>query len=143
MPGVVSSSQGHRPVTLMPGALILSYGTFTSPHSRAIVGRPETTRNHAFRPPARAPTYVRTSRAPGAARGDGDTMGRDTEDAASRLHLLATHYREHPQTGPSERRSPSVTPGAPLNLGIVDYMSRCVDEVVQHARDEAAGDIGP
>jgi hypothetical protein len=70
-------------------------------------------------------------------------MGRDTEDAASRLHLLATHYREHPQTGPSERCSPSVTPGAPLNLGIVDYMSRCVDEVVQHARDEAAGDIGP
>jgi hypothetical protein len=70
-------------------------------------------------------------------------MGRDTEDAASRLHLIDTHYREHPQTGPSERRAPSVTPGAPLNIGIVDYMARCVDEVVQHARADAGDSLGP
>jgi hypothetical protein len=70
-------------------------------------------------------------------------MGRDTEDAASRLHLIDTHYREHPRTGPSVRRAPSVSPGAPLNLNIVDHMANCVDEVVQFVRAEAAGDIRP
>lgn len=82
-------------------------------------------------------------RAPGAALGDGDTMGRDTDDASSSLHLLATYYREHPQTGPSERRAPSVSPGAPLNLGILDHIDRCVDEVVEHARYDAGDSLGP
>ncbi|WP_329376200.1 hypothetical protein [Streptomyces sp. NBC_01483] len=70
-------------------------------------------------------------------------MGSDTEDAASSLHLLATHYREHPQTGPSERRAPSVNPGAPLNLGILDRLEQCVDEVVEHARADAGDSLGP
>lgn len=69
-------------------------------------------------------------------------MGRDTDDAASRLHLLDTYYREHPNTGPSGRRSPSTTPGAPLNLGILDHLDACRDEVVQHARTDA-GDLPP
>ena len=71
-------------------------------------------------------------------------MGRDdTEEASTSLHLLATHYREHPNNGPSERRSPSVSPGTPLNLGIVDHIDRCIDEVVQHARTEAPKPAGP
>ncbi|MEU7338635.1 hypothetical protein [Streptomyces sp. NPDC007074] len=71
-------------------------------------------------------------------------MGRETDDdAASRLHLLDTYYRQHPSTGPTERRSPSVSTAAPLNLDMVDYIDRCVDEVVQHTRAEAPKPTGP
>ncbi|MFD1278053.1 hypothetical protein ACFQ51_56895 [Streptomyces kaempferi] len=73
-------------------------------------------------------------------------MGRETDErdaAASQLHLLDQLYRTHPSTGPAVRRSPSVNTSAPLNIGIVDYIDRCVDEVVQHARAEAPGPTGP
>jgi len=63
-------------------------------------------------------------------------MGRDSDDAAASLHLLDTHYRTHPANGPAERRTPSVSPGAPLNLDILDHLDRCRAEVVQHARAE-------
>ena len=70
-------------------------------------------------------------------------MGRDSDDAAASLHLLDTHYREHPTSGPSERRTPSVSPSAPLNLGILDHLDRCISEVVDHARADAGDSLGP
>lgn len=80
-------------------------------------------------------------------KGIGDAMGRtandDSEEAASHLRLLDTHFHEHPQHGPAERRTTSATPGTPLNLGIVDYIDRCVAEVVDHARTEAPAPVGP
>ncbi|GAA3154713.1 hypothetical protein ACFQ0X_44035 [Streptomyces rectiviolaceus] len=67
-------------------------------------------------------------------------MGRD-ETATARLRELNAHFREHPRTGPAERHAPTVTSSAPLNIGILDHMKACVDEVVQHARatDPATG----
>ncbi|MFD9443459.1 hypothetical protein [Streptomyces sp. NPDC060001] len=73
-------------------------------------------------------------------------MGRtddDTAEASAGLHLLDTHYREHPQTGPTGRRATNATPGTPLNIGIVDHITRCVAEVVDHARTEAPKPTGP
>jgi hypothetical protein len=70
-------------------------------------------------------------------------MGRDTTEAATGLHLLDTHYRVHPSTGPSGRRSASPAPGAPLNLAVVDHIDRCVAEVVDHARADAGDTLAP
>lgn len=64
-------------------------------------------------------------------------MGRDADDAANSLYLLDTHYRRHPDHGPGERRAASVTPGTPLNIGIVDHIDACIAEVVEHTRAEA------
>jgi hypothetical protein len=63
-------------------------------------------------------------------------MGRDTvADAAAALRLLNSEdLRHHPAHGPTERRTPSTTPAAPLNLGMVDYIAQARDEVVAHAR---------
>lgn len=58
----------------------------------------------------------------------------DTDDAAFRLHLLDTEFREHPNHGPSERRAPQMSASAPLNLDMLDHLDRCRDEVIQHAR---------
>lgn len=67
-------------------------------------------------------------------------MGRDTAaDAASALRLLNSEdLRQHPARGPSERRNHSATPGAPLNLDLVDYLTRTVDEVVAHTQTVTA-----
>lgn len=59
-------------------------------------------------------------------------MGRD-DNATARLRELETHFREHPRTGPAERRAPSTSPGTPLNLGVIDHMRACADEVTQLA----------
>lgn len=128
----------------MPGAMILPYTAFNTGHPHANMGRPETTRNYAFRPPARARAPSFKPRAPGGRhRERGHPMGRDSDDAAASLHLLDTHYREHPNRGPAERRSTSPTPGTPLNLGVVDYIDRCVGEVIDHARTQAGHPLPP
>lgn len=61
-------------------------------------------------------------------------MGRDAAADASRsLRLLnSDDLRQHPVTGPVERRNASATPGTPLNLGIIDYLAKTVQEVVDH-----------
>lgn len=63
-------------------------------------------------------------------------MGQDTAAAAaSALHLLSSpELRQHPQRGPQERRAPSSTPAAPLNLDLLDYLESHKHEVIGHAR---------
>ena len=63
-------------------------------------------------------------------------MGQDAADHAGQaLRLLnSPDLRHHPRSGPTERRGTAATPGAPLNIGIVDYIDRAVDEVVAHAQ---------
>ena len=58
----------------------------------------------------------------------------DTGDAAAahRLALLAEHFREHPVTGPSVRAAPQASPGAPVNLAIVDHISASVRELADY-----------
>ncbi|GHC37051.1 MULTISPECIES: hypothetical protein [Streptomyces rochei group] len=70
-------------------------------------------------------------------------MGKDSVTAAARaLRLLdSPDLRHHPATGPTERRSPSTTPGAPLNLGLVDYLDKTAGEVIALTR-EIAPDAG-
>lgn len=63
--------------------------------------------------------------------------------AAASLNLLDLHFRHHPVTGPTERRSPSVSTAAPLNLDILDHIDRCVAEVVHHTRAETSQPAGP
>lgn len=69
-----------------------------------------------------------------------DTTG---DDAAARLALLARHFREHPVTGPSERRAPQATAGAPVNLSVVDHIDASVREVADYTRsvNTAAGPL--
>lgn len=71
-------------------------------------------------------------------------MGQDTTTAAAKaLRLLnSPALRHHPVTGPTERRAPSTTPGAPLNIPLVDYLAETVGEVVALTRD-IAPDAGP
>lgn len=71
-------------------------------------------------------------------------MGRDTAADATRALRLLNHpaMRHHPATGPTERRTPSTTPGTPLNLGHVDYLDQTVDEVENLTR-AIAPDAGP
>ena len=61
-------------------------------------------------------------------------MGRNAAaNAASALRLLNSEdLRQNPESGPQERRAPSSTPAAPLNIGMVDYFARTVREVVDH-----------
>jgi hypothetical protein len=61
-------------------------------------------------------------------------MGRHTAgDAASALRLLnSDDLRQNPETGPRERRATSSAPSTPLNIGVVDYLARAVDEIVDY-----------
>lgn len=61
-------------------------------------------------------------------------MGRDTAADASHALRLLNHpdLRQHPATGPTGRRTPSTTPGTPLNLGVLDHITKTVDEIVAH-----------
>jgi hypothetical protein len=63
-------------------------------------------------------------------------MGRNAAVQAARaLRLLnSDDLRHHPRTAPAERSTPSTTPGAPLNLGIVDYLTQTRTDVVDHVR---------
>ncbi|NUQ95828.1 MAG: hypothetical protein HOY79_04465 [Streptomyces sp.] len=63
-------------------------------------------------------------------------MGRDTAAAAARaLRLLnSPDLRHPPNTGPTARRSANATPGAPLNLALVDYLEATADQVISHTR---------
>ncbi|MGW2384356.1 hypothetical protein [Streptomyces sp. NPDC001658] len=63
-------------------------------------------------------------------------MGRDTAaDASRNLRLLdSAALRHHPDHGPTQRRAPSASPGAPLNLAIVDHLRQTVAEVADHIR---------
>ena len=54
------------------------------------------------------------------------------DDAAARLALLAEHFRQHPVTGPSVRAAPQASPGAPVNLAIVDHISATVKELADY-----------
>lgn len=64
-------------------------------------------------------------------------MGNRTDDdtAASRLGTLLAHFKQHPVTGPAERGPASVTPGAPVNLTVVDHITASVREVVADTLD--------
>lgn len=62
-------------------------------------------------------------------------LGDSTDTAAGRLHALHTYFREHPATGPTVRSAPSTTPGAPLNLGMIDHIQSAVAEVVALTRE--------
>lgn len=70
-------------------------------------------------------------------------MGQDTAGQAGRaLRLLNSPELRHPRAaGPSQRRATSTTPAAPLNLGIVDYLTKQIGEVVDLTRqvNTAAG----
>lgn len=62
-------------------------------------------------------------------------MGTTEEDtASSRLRLLSEEFLEHPRTGPTARRSPTVTASAPANLAIVDHIDASLREVTDDAR---------
>lgn len=63
-------------------------------------------------------------------------MGQQTTAAARNLRLLShPDLRKPPTTGPATgRRTPSTTPAAPLDLGLLDYLTDHVDEIVTHAR---------
>lgn len=67
-------------------------------------------------------------------------MGRDTAADASRsLRLLASDdLRHQPRTAPQPRGSAPTTPGTPLNLDLLDYLTSAVNEVVAHTRTIAA-----
>lgn len=65
----------------------------------------------------------------------------DGDTAAARLRQLHEHL-QHPVTGRAERAAPSPRPGAPVNLDVIDHISRCVTEVVEHTR-AANPDAGP
>lgn len=69
-------------------------------------------------------------------------IGDDTDTAAARLLEIHEYYREYPVTGPTVRSTPSATPGTPLNLATLDYVTATVQEVVQHTR-AANPDAGP
>ena len=63
-------------------------------------------------------------------------MGRNAAvSATTALRLLNNpELRHQPATGPQLRRATSSTSGAPLNLGLVDYLDAHVNEVVTHVR---------
>lgn len=72
-------------------------------------------------------------------------MRQDTAAQASRaLRLLNDpDLRHHPATGPTAcPNGRATTPAAPLNLGIVDYLTRTVQEVADHTR-HVTPDAGP
>lgn len=71
-------------------------------------------------------------------------MGPDTATAAGRaLTLLnSPDLRQPPTTGPNSRHATATTAAAPLNIGLVDYLTRTVGEVTAHVRD-IAPDAGP
>jgi hypothetical protein len=77
-------------------------------------------------------------------RGRGHHVGQDTATAAAKaLRLLdSSSLRQQPARGPQERRTASTTPGTPLNIGIVDYLTRTVAEVRDHTR-RVQPDAGP
>lgn len=52
------------------------------------------------------------------------------------------YFREHPVTGPVERRATSVVPGTPLNLRVVDHIDASVREIV-HYTQAVAPDAEP
>lgn len=61
-------------------------------------------------------------------------MGQNAAANATRnLRLLNTpELRHHQNHGHQERRTPSATPSAPLNLALVDHLTRSVAEVTAH-----------
>lgn len=61
-------------------------------------------------------------------------MGHNATTAAAKaLRLLNSPDLRHPAArGPQVRRSPSTTPSAPLDLGIVDHMTRTVADIADH-----------
>ncbi|MEU5322918.1 hypothetical protein AB0G67_40140 [Streptomyces sp. NPDC021056] len=63
-------------------------------------------------------------------------MGQDTAGQAGRaLKLLnSQELRETPTTGPSPRHTTASTPRSPLNVDLVDHLTRTVGEVAAHAR---------
>lgn len=72
-------------------------------------------------------------------------MGRNAAvAAASALRLLTSpDMRQHPRTAPAPRRATATTPGAPLNLDLVDYLTDHVNEVVTHVRSLTPGETVP
>lgn len=66
--------------------------------------------------------------------GNGDT---DATTAAARLRLIQTDFTT-PRRDPAERRAPAASHSpALIDLGVLDYMSASVNEVITHTRTEA------
>ncbi|MEV5703111.1 hypothetical protein AB0L55_37220 [Streptomyces anthocyanicus] len=69
-------------------------------------------------------------------------MNQPEDSAAARLRQLNQYFLQHPVTGPTEGRTPTRTPGAPLSLATLDHVQASVAEVVEHAR-ATNPDAGP
>jgi hypothetical protein len=55
------------------------------------------------------------------------------------MQLLLDHFRQHPVTGPTERGPATVTPGAPLNLRVVDHITASVQEITDYTHAVTPG----
>ncbi|MEU1327164.1 hypothetical protein [Streptomyces microflavus] len=63
-------------------------------------------------------------------------LGDDT--TAQRLRLLQAEFTQHQRRGPGDGRTATRTESpAPLNLGVVDYITSATTEVVEHTRSMA------
>ncbi|MGW2520529.1 hypothetical protein ACWC09_26640 [Streptomyces sp. NPDC001617] len=71
-------------------------------------------------------------------------MGHNAADTAARtLRLLnSPELRQHPARGPQPCRPASPTPAAPMDLGLLDYVTAHTDEIVTQTR-AAAPDAEP
>lgn len=66
-------------------------------------------------------------------------MGADETTAADRLRTLNKYHRTPLRGATAERAAPSPLPGAPANLGMLDYLDKTKAEIIQRAaRDEQA-----
>jgi len=71
-------------------------------------------------------------------------MGQDAAAAAAQsLRLLSSDDLRHiPAQGPQPRRATPSSPGAPVNLGLLDYLTSQKREVIDHTR-AVTGDLIP
>ncbi|MDX3532472.1 hypothetical protein P1P75_40295 [Streptomyces sp. ID05-39B] len=70
-------------------------------------------------------------------------MGQDIAGAAAKAFRLlnSPELRQPARTAPTGRRSPSTTPQAPLDIGLVDYLDQHYAEVITHTRALTDGHI--
>lgn len=55
----------------------------------------------------------------------------EADSAAARLRQLNEYFLQHPVTGPTEGRTPTRTPGAPLSLATLDHVTDSVRELAE------------
>lgn len=75
--------------------------------------------------------------------------GTDDDIAAARVRTLVTHFRQHPVTSaaghsytPAGLRTPATVSPALVDLSMVDHLTACVREMVDHTRQVNPG-AGP